>query len=418
MKIITIAGREIYDSRGEPTLECEILLEDGKRIIASVPSGASRGEHEAVEMRDGGDRLMGKGLLKAIAVIENKIAPLLIGHEPQVVEFDLRMIELDGTREKSVLGGNVMLAVSSALLKAQAYVEEVEVYELIAHLSGFESVIMPFPLFNMINGGLHADNNLRIQEFMVIPIGEHSFRASMQAGAVFFHTLKDVLHKAGKQTCVGDEGGFAPHFDDETQALDLLSETAQLVETRHGGNYVLALDVAASQFYNPITRLYNWRGKPCTSDELIEFYDQLTRQYPIYSLEDGLSENDWDGWFALNAKLGDRLQIVGDDLFVTSIERILYGLQKDAANSVIIKPNQCGTITQTLQAIKLCKEHDLSVIVSHRSGDTSDTLIADIAVGSNAGQIKAGGFSRSERMAKYNRLLRIEDRLTGDLLLA
>lgn len=367
-------------------------------------------------MRDGGTRLMGKGLLKAIECLQDKIAPLLRGQEPQVVAFDKQIIELDGTKNKSVLGGNVMLAASCAVLKAQAYVEELEPYELIAYLSGYDAVTLPFPMFNMINGGLHADNKLRIQEFMVVPLGEHSFRACMEAGVVFYHELKEVLHKAGKQTCVGDEGGFAPYFENDNEALDVLAKTIELVESRHGGSFLLALDVAASQFYDTATQVYNWQGKKCTTQELIEYYGQLCQNYPIYSIEDGLSEHDWDGWVALNAFLGDRIQVVGDDLFVTNPERLWYGLQKGAANGAIIKPNQIGTITQTLQAIKLCKDNDMSIIISHRSGDTADTLIADLAVGANAGQIKAGGLSRSERLAKYNRLLRIEDSLTTNLL--
>lgn len=412
MKIKHVQGREIFDSRGIPALECELVLEDNTRIIASVPSGASRGTYEVVDIRDGGDRLAGRGLRKAIEIMEQTIAPLLIGNEPQVVAMDLKMLELDDSDNKQVLGGNVMLAASSALLKAQAYVEGLEVYELVAHLAGFDAVSLPVPLFNMINGGIHANNNLCIQEFMIVPVGERSFRACMEAGVEFFYALKKELVKRDKKLFSGDEGGFSADFGNEIEVLDILMEVISTLEQQQKLTFVIALDIAASQLYDVSTGLYNWHGEYYSSEELITLYDQLTQYYPIYSLEDGLSEYDWQGWSLLYSQLADKVQIVGDDLFVTNSERIWQGIQQKVANSVIIKPNQIGTITETLQAVKLCKEHGLNVIASHRSGETDDTLIADIAVGISAHQIKAGGLSHGERIAKYNKLLRIEDFMT------
>lgn len=415
MKIIKIQGREIFDSRGMPALECEITLSNGHKVRASVPSGASRGIHEAVELRDGDpDRLCGKGLLKPIDTIEHVIAPVLIGNIPQVYTTDRYMIDLDCTPDKSRLGANTLLAVSVAVLRAQAYVERLELYECIAHLYSADAVMLPIPLFNMINGGAHADNNLRIQEFMVAPLGAKNFRHAVEQATLVFHALKRLLRDAGKRVCVGDEGGFAPDFEHDVEALDFLVSAIDEVGDRD--MFKIALDVAASEFYDPEQRIYKWHDKEYSSEQMIVLYKELLNYYPIYSIEDGLAQDDWDGWMTLNRTLGQAVQIVGDDLFVTSRSRILHGVKTHAANGAIIKPNQIGTVSETLEAIQTCQEHGMATIVSHRSGETNDSFIADLAVGTSTGQIKAGSCSRGERMAKYNRLLRIEDQLITGLL--
>jgi len=416
MKITQIIGREIFDSRGFPTVECEITLNNNNIFIASVPSGISTGSHEAVELRDGGKRLEGRGVLKAIENIEQTIAPTLIGHAPNVVEMDLKMIALDNSENKSNLGANAILAVSYAVLRAQAFIEGLEIYELIADLCNVETVSLPIPLINVINGGRHADNNLTIQEYMIVPKGQQTIRGSLEAAAGLFYELKDLLKKNGKNTLVGDEGGFAPDFNNEREALDTLMQAIGNAQQKYGHEFVIALDIAANSLYNQSTNTYDLHGKKYTTDALIDWYAQLATEYPLFSIEDGLHEDDWEGWSKLTEKLGENVQIVGDDLFTTNPERITLGIEKDAANAVLIKPNQIGTVTETLQAMNICKEHGLNTIVSHRSGETEDTLIADLAVGTSAGQIKTGGCSRGERMAKYNRLLRIEDRLTLSVL--
>ena len=413
MKIVELTAREIFNSRGMPTIECEIVLEDGRSVTASVPTGTSCGEGEAIEMRDGGDRLMGQGVLKAVEIIKTIIAPVLIGREPQFVVMDEIIRELDGTENKSKLGANTLLAVSIAVCKAQAVAEDAELYELIAYLCGYDSVGLPYPMFNVINGGVHASNNLQIQEFMIMPVGVPTFRAAMEVAATFYQTLKEILLQEGKDIAVGDEGGFAPNFDNDIQALDYLMEARELVQVDNGGSIMIALDVAASQFYNKRTRQYNWQGDICSSAEMIAWYKNLVEKYPIDAIEDGLSEHDWDGWEDLTVELGSRIQIVGDDIFVTDLERIRDSIERGVANTVLIKPNQVGTVTETLQAIMLAKEYDRNVIISHRSGETNDSFIADVAVGMSAGQIKAGGLSRGERMVKYNRLLQIETLLLG-----
>ncbi len=411
MKITQVLAREIFDSRGFPTIECELTLANGVHVRASVPSGASRGMHEAVELRDGGTRLMGAGVLKAIENVEHIIAPVLVGSEPDLIQMDVLIMELDGTENKSHLGANAMLAASIAVCKAQAVVEELDLYELIAHLCGYNTVALPFPLFNVINGGVHVNNNLQIQELMIMPVGVRSFRAAMELGVTVFHTLKNILKEQGKSVAVGDEGGFAPYFDSEQQALDCLMQAIELVQQESEGSIMIALDVAASQWYNPQTKLYQWHGTQMTAQELISFYEQLIEQYPIYAIEDGLAENDWDGWQQLAQSLSSKVKLVGDDIFVTNAERIRKGIELQISDTVLIKPNQVGTVTETLQAIKLCKEHGKNTMISHRSGETNDSFIADVAVGTSSGHIKAGGCSRGERMAKYNRLLRIEDGL-------
>lgn len=411
MTIEAIIAREIFDSRGLPALECELVLCDGTSVTASVPSGLSRGKHEAHELRDGGSRLMGKGVLKAIKAIEKKIAPRLIGHEPNVVQADVMMIELDDTDDKSKLGANAILAVSMAVCRAQALVEGSELYEMIAYLCDFDSVILPCPMFNMINGGMHANSPIHVQEFMLMPTGLSSFRASMELGSELFYTLKKHLEKAGRSTARGDEGGFIADFRDEQEALDMLAAVIEETSPSHEGSVMIALDVAASRLFNPSSGLYTWYDRQISADELIEWYAQLAKHYPLYSIEDGLAEDDWDGWQKLFQTLGGRVQLVGDDIFVTNPQRIWEGIEANCANAVVIKPNQIGTITETLQAIKLCKEYDRKIVVSHRSGETNDSFIADLAVGASAGQIKAGGMTQGERMAKYNRLLTIEDML-------
>jgi enolase len=409
MKIKKIIGREIFDSRGFPTIECELILENNASVIASVPVGASCGDAEAYEMRDGGTRLMGKGVLKAIDILENKIAPLFI-------EMDLLMIQLDGTENKTNLGANTMLAASIALCRAQALINEIKPYELIAEICDFDSIALPYPMFNIINGGMHADNNLSIQEFMITPIGAQSFRQAMELGTTVFHNLKTLLHKNGKKTNVGDEGGFAPNLDSDEQALDFIMEAINLSGSDAQEYIAIALDVAATGLYDQKKNLYILQDKRYNSEELIEYYAKLASKYPIYSIEDGLSESDWDGWASMTANLGKSLQIVGDDLFATNPARIIYGIENDSANSAIIKPNQIGTLTETLQAIKLCKKADINTVISHRSGETNDTFIVDLAVGTSAGQIKAGGCSRGERLAKYNKMLHIEDELVLSIL--
>ncbi len=409
MKITGIQAREIFDSRGLPTIACELFLENKFSVCASVPTGTSRGMHEATELRDGGKRLEGLGVLKAIEVIEKKIAPALIGKEPNVVQMDVMLLELDDTPDKSRLGANTLLAVSIAICKAQALAESLQLYELIAYLCSFETVALPCPLFNIINGGLHADNNLSVQEIMIMPLNQPSFRSAVEAGFTVFHGLKKLLHKQGKSITVGDEGGFAPCFDDIQQALDLIMEA---IEQYGDGNPVMiALDVAASHFYNQKTEKYTWQGKQISKQELIDYYQYLISNYPIYLIEDGLTETDWNGWEQLNELIGSDVKIIGDDIFATNPERIWHGIEQDVAQGALIKPNQIGTVTETLQAAKLCKEYNWDVIVSHRSGETNDSFIADLAVGVSAEQIKAGGCSRGERIAKYNRLLKIEDQL-------
>ncbi len=411
MKIAKVIGREIYDSRGWPTLQCEIILGNGARVQSSVPSGISRGRYEARELRDGDKRLWGKGVLKARENLEHIIAPELIGKEPNALEMDLKIIELDGTPDKSYLGANATLAASMAVYRAQALVEHLELYELIAYIIGAQSVSLPFPLFNLINGGQHADNNLQIQEIMVLPLGTASFRSSLEVGVLIFHELKNSLHKYGKTTSVGDEGGYASFFTSDKEALDILIETLDKIAYVPENKCAIALDIAASHLYNPTTKKYVWSGRSLSSQELIQEYEHLVTEYPIYSIEDGLSEDDWEGWKSLMEVFDNRIQIVGDDIFATSSLRIMYGIEKHVANAVLIKPNQIGTVTETLQAVQLCKTNNLNTIISHRSGETDDSFIADLAVGTSAGQIKAGGCSRGERLAKYNRLLAIEDSL-------
>ena len=411
MKINAIHAREIFDSRGIPTIECGIALSDGAVITSSVPAGISRGMHEAVELRDGTDRLMGFGVQKAVKVIEEIIAPTLVDRNPDLIAFDIELLHLDATDDKSQLGANTVLAVSMAVCKAQAYIEGAELYEFIAHISQYSTVALPCPMFNMIGGGVHANNNFPIQELLIVPTKEFSFHDAMDTGATIYHTLQDILRAQGKIAAVGYEGEFVPNFSNEYEPFDLVMEAIE--KSGNGNNVMLAIDVAASQLYNNETGLYKFCGNNVSAHELIEWYDNLISRYPMYSIEDGLGESDWNGWRDMKKELGARVKIIGDDIFTTDPQRIWYGIEKNCATSSIIKPNQIGTVTETLQAIQLCKDNEWDVVVSHRSGETNDAFIADLAVGTSATHIKAGGCSRGERMAKYNRLLQIEEILTS-----
>lgn len=411
MKIKHIFGREVYNSRGWPTVQCEIVLDDGSVFYASVPTGMSRGSYEARTVHDGLDRLWGRGVKRAVDIIEGVIAPEFIDKEPHAINADLRMLDLDGTPDKSRLGANAMLAVSMAMYRAHAHTEGVELFEFMGHVFGAESVSIPFPMFNMINGGLHAQNTLNIQEFLVVPIDVENFAAAMEVGAVIFHELGNTLKQYKKGIVFGDEGGYAPQFANDIEALDILGETLVKVNAQYGFSAFCALDVAASRFYDRSTATYTLDGEKLTADDMVKYYETLLANYPISSIEDGLSEDDWDGWILMTNRLKDRVQIIGDDLFVTNPQRIIHGIQAQAATSVLIKPDQIGTVTEALQAIQVSRENDLMVVVSHRSGDTEDPFIADLAVATSASLIKTGGLTRSERLAKYNRLLVIEDHL-------
>lgn len=417
MEIRSISAHEVFDSRGIPTVQAIVELEDGSRHSSSAPSGASCGSAEAVVLRDGGKRLMGLGVTKAVENVNTIIGPTLVGRAPDLVTCDVVMLELDGTATKSHLGANALVAVSGAIARAQAYVADIELYELIAQLSESDQIALPAPMLNMINGGAHADNGLSIQEFLIIPTEFDSFRAAFEAGTVFFHLLKTELKKKGKRVSVGDEGGFAPDFNDEREVLDVLTNVIALTKKQCGGNFSIGLDVAASQLYDAKKKKYLWQGKLLSTDALVAHYQDLIKIYPITSIEDGLHEKDFKGWTSMTDILGSTVALIGDDLFVTNAEKIWQGIEENCATGAIIKPNQIGTLTETIQAIRLCKENNFDVIISHRSGETNDDLIADLAVGVSANAIKAGGCSRGERLAKYNRLLAIEDALTLSALL-
>lgn len=416
MKIAKVIGREIYDARGLPALECEITLEDGSYVTGTVPTGISKGSQEAYELRDGGQRLQGMGVQKAVEIIDSVIAPLLIGREPNLVSTDLSLIELDGTQEKAKLGANAMLATSIATLRAQAAVENMETYELVGYLCEFSSVTLPFAMFNMISGGAHAPGNLRIQEYMVIPVGAQSFRASMEAAVTLYHHVGQLLKKKFSYTYVSVEGAHSAPFKDDAQAIELLMQAIDEIQQAYNYRFLISLDVAASQFYDRKKGLYNWGDKERDSQDLIELYQRLVKKYPIFSIEDGLSEFDEKNWSALVDVLGDSVQIIGDDIFTSSSEKIAYGIEHGLATGALIKPNQVGTLTEALQAVKLCKEYDMICILSHRSAETNDTIIVDLAVGTSTGYIKVGGPARGEHIAKYNELLRIEDALMLSLL--
>ena len=411
IKITGVKGREILDSRGNPTVEVEVTVEGGAQGRAAVPSGASTGEHEALELRDGDkSRYLGKGVRKAIGNVNGIIGPRVQGEDAEdQTAIDHLMIQLDGTENKSRLGANAILGVSLAVAKAAAAASHQPLYR---YLGGEEARELPVPMMNIINGGSHADNNIDLQEFMVMPVGAKSFREALRMGAEIFHTLKEVLRKKGCSTAVGDEGGFAPHLRSNEEAIAVILEAIEASGYKAGEDVYLALDPAASSFYNG--GKYNLSSEPQpekSSEEMIDFYDGLVTRYPLISIEDGLSEDDWEGWKKLTDRLGKKIQIVGDDLFVTNEKRLKRGLEGGAANSILIKVNQIGTLTETLKTIKLAQEAGYTAVVSHRSGETEDTTIADIAVASNCGQIKSGSLSRTDRTAKYNQLLRIEEEL-------
>jgi enolase len=410
MTIITdVYAREVLDSRGNPTIEVEVHLEGGAMGRAIVPSGASTGEHEAVELRDGGNRYMGKGVLKAVDHVNEDMAPELIGFDAlDQVGIDQLLIDLDGTPNKSKLGANAILGVSMAVAHAAADALDLPLY---VYLGGFNAKTLPTPMMNIINGGEHADNSVDIQEFMIMPIGAAKFSDALRMGAEIFHNLKAVLKAKGYSTSVGDEGGFAPNLASNEEALQIIIEAIKKAGYKPGEEVVLAMDVAASEMYED--GKYNMKGEGVvkTAEEMIEYYGQLVAKYPIISIEDGLDENDWDGWKKMTEALGDKVQLVGDDLFVTNTLKLGEGIEKGIANSILIKVNQIGTLTETFDAIEMAKRAGYTAVISHRSGETEDCTIADIAVATNAGQIKTGAPSRSDRVAKYNQLLRIEDGL-------
>lgn len=414
MNISKVIGREIYDSRGIPTIECEITLENGQTFRGSAASGTSKGSYEAFELRDNDKRLMGKGVSKAIEKLESIIAPELVGQAPEVVEMDMHLIDLDGTENKSNLGANTLIATSIAVVKAQAAVTGIEVFELLAHLCDQRSVSIPFPLFNVINGGVHARTSLPIQEIMIVPVGAATFRESMEWAVKIFNTLGELLLKQGERITVGYEGGYAPDFSDVNQALDLVMEAIAI--NKGDEDVLLALDFAANQFFDFDAQKYQWGGKKLTTEKMLDYYMKLAKKYPLYAIEDPFAESDWEGWQALTKELEDDVQVVGDDIFATNPYRISQGIENKAATAAIIKPNQIGTVTETLQSINLCKEYGMQTVISHRSGETEDTFIVDLVVGTSGGHIKAGGPSRGERVAKYNQLLRIEDSLMLSLM--
>lgn len=411
--ISDIYAREVLDSRGNPTIEVEVYTDSGAFGRAIVPSGASTGEHEAVELRDGDKkRYLGKGVLNAVNNVNEVIAPELIGFDvTNQIAIDKLMIELDGTKNKSKLGANAILGVSMAAARAAADFLGVELYQ---YLGGFNTKQLPVPMMNIINGGSHADNNVDFQEFMILPVGAKNFKEAIRMGAEVFHNLKNVLKKKGYNTGVGDEGGFAPNLGSNEEALQVIMEAIEKAGYVAGKDIFLGMDVASSEFFNKETKKYvlaGEGGKEFTSKELAHFYEGLIKKYPIISIEDGLDENDWEGWVYLSELLGKKIQLVGDDLFVTNTEKLAYGIERGVANSILIKVNQIGTLTETFDAIEMAKRAGYTAVVSHRSGETEDTTIADIAVATNAGQIKTGSASRTDRIAKYNQLLRIEDQL-------
>ncbi len=409
--IVDVVGREILDSRGNPTIEVDVHLEDGTMGRAAVPSGASTGEHEAVELRDGdASRYGGKGVLNAVEHVNNALAEELTGLDAlDQAGIDKLMIDLDGTPNKSKLGANAILGVSLAAAKAAAISRKLPLYR---HIGGSNAKYLPVPMMNILNGGKHADNNVDFQEFMIIPVNAPSFAEALRMGTEIFHALKSVLHKKGYNTAVGDEGGFAPNLKSNTEAVEVILEAITKANYEPGRDIYLALDVASSEMWDDGKYLFYKSDKTRkTRDEMVKFYDGWVNQFPILSIEDGMAENDWDGWKALTEAIGERTQLVGDDLFVTNTQFLNRGIETGVANSILIKVNQIGTLTETLDAIEMAKRAGYTCIISHRSGETEDATIADIAVATNAGQIKTGSASRTDRVAKYNQLIRIEQEL-------
>ncbi|MDW3646107.1 MAG: phosphopyruvate hydratase [Bacteroidia bacterium] len=412
--IIAVHGREILDSRGNPTVEVEVLTAEGLTGRAAVPSGASTGMHEAVELRDGGNRYMGKGVEKAVANVNEIIAPELEGMlVSDQADIDRMLIELDGTANKSKLGANAILGASLACARAAAESAGMPLYR---YVGGVNGRYLPVPLMNILNGGSHADNSVDIQEFMIMPLKAPTFKEALRMGAEVFHNLKKVLKKKGLSTNVGDEGGFAPNLASNEEALQTIMQAIEAAGYKPGEDIYFALDCASSEFYDKEKNKYVFShsdGSEKTSEEMVEFYADWCKRYPIVSIEDGLDENDWDGWKKLTDALGDKVQLVGDDLFVTNVDFLSKGIDMGVANSILVKVNQIGSLTETIEAVQLATKNSYTNIISHRSGETEDTTIADLAVALNSGQIKTGSASRSDRIAKYNQLLRIEEEL-GD----
>lgn len=407
--ITRVQAREILDSRGNPTVEVDVYLSDESFGRAAVPSGASTGEHEAVELRDGDqNRFLGKGALNAVRNVNQQIAPIVKGYNAlDQKTLDKCMIDLDGTPNKSNLGANAILGVSMAVSRAAAASQNLPLYR---HLNS-DACLLPVPMLNIINGGSHADNNVDIQEFMIFPIGADSFSHALRMGAEIFHYLKKVLNSKGLNTSVGDEGGFAPNLSSNEEAIEIILEAVEKSNYSIGKDISLALDAAASEFYIDGAYRLESENRTLTSDEMVEYFEGLTNKYPIVSIEDGLAENDWEGWEVLNSELGSKIQIVGDDLTVTNIPRLQRAIDEQSMNAILIKLNQIGTVTETVEAVELARETEFGVVISHRSGETEDTFIADFAVAMGMGQIKTGSASRTDRICKYNQLLRIEEEL-------
>jgi enolase len=407
--IVDIIGRQIFDSRGNPTVEVDVILEDGTLGRAAVPSGASTGAHEAVELRDGGDRYKGKGVSKAVDAVNGPIFDAIGGMDAtQQAKIDATMIELDGTPNKGKLGANAILGVSLAIAKAAAAYSGMPLYR---YVGGTNAHILPVPMMNIINGGAHADNPIDIQEFMIMPVGAESIADAVRMGSEIFHTLKSALHKAGHNTSVGDEGGFAPNLSSTAEALDFIMSAVSSAGYTPGDDVRLALDCAASEYYKDGKYELAGEGKSLTSEENAAYLDNLVSNYPIISIEDGMHEDDWEGWRVLTERLGSKCQLVGDDLFVTNTARLRDGIKMGVANSILVKVNQIGSLTETLDAVETAHKAAYTAVMSHRSGETEDATIADLAVATNCGQIKTGSLARSDRLAKYNQLIRIEEEL-------
>jgi enolase len=408
--IIDIHARQILDSRGNPTVEVDVLLETGAKGRAAVPSGASTGAYEAVELRDGNKTVyLGKGVQKAVEYVNTEICEALVGMDAEEQLFiDQEMIELDGTENKSRLGANAILGVSMAVAKAMADEMQIPLYR---YIGGTYAHTLPTPMMNIINGGAHADNPVDFQEFMIMPIAAPDFSEALRAGAEIFHALKKQLSSAGYNTNVGDEGGFAPAVKSATEALDFIMKSIEVAGYKPGEDIAIALDSASTEFFKNGKYNLEGEGRVLSSDQMIRYYEELCAKYPIVSIEDGLAEDDWAGWTALTSALGDKVQLVGDDLYVTNSKRLAQGIQREAGNAVLVKVNQIGTLSETLETIEMAKKAGFGIVLSHRSGETEDSTIADLAVATNAGQIKTGSLSRSDRIAKYNQLLRIEEQL-------
>ncbi|HMD13484.1 MAG TPA: phosphopyruvate hydratase [Bacteroidota bacterium] len=416
MTITDVCAREILDSRGNPTIEVDVELESGAKGRAAVPSGASTGEHEAVELRDGDKmRYNGKGVLNAVENVNDTIAEEVIGFDAtDQVGVDQLMIKLDGTPNKGKLGANAILGVSMAVARAAANALELPLY---SYLGGPNAKVLPVPMMNILNGGKHADNNVDLQEFMIVPVDAENFAEALRMGAEVFHSLKGVLHKKGYNTAVGDEGGFAPSLKSNEEAIEVILEAIQKANLKPGKDVYLALDPASSEFFEKGKYVFKKSDKSSkSSEQMVKFYEKWVKQYPILSIEDGMAENDWDGWKMMTDALGEKIQLVGDDIFVTNTEILSKGIEKGVANSILIKVNQIGTLTETFDCIEMAKRAGYTTVISHRSGETEDTIIADIAVATNSGQIKTGSASRTDRIAKYNQLLRIEEELDANAI--